>query len=270
MRTEAHRPWKSTALGILVVASLAYGQVHKDAETKPVRHNSAVTPEEAFQCLVEAAAAGDVDAYLALLDEPSRQAMTALVNWYDAIAAYRSALDQKFGKVPNAEAVPSFKDSLKSWKTEIIGEDSRSNDRVVFRIKWASKDAEGQDVETENKLTAVKEGSTWKLRLWNTDWQPSSGSFKAIEMDTEEAKRRKENTAKWTAAILELTKQVKEGKYQGRSEAEKAFANAQRKLVPKTDKSDDGPGWIVRGIGLAGIAAALFAYFKFRRRQLRH
>src|SRR5579885_2060618 len=140
------------------------------------------------------------------LEEPQRQ--------------LNEALDAKFGKDPQAKQRPPFKEQITSLKAAEVKSSAKKGDHlVVLKIKTtAVKD--GKEETKEETMGAVKEGDAWKLLPPGRDGTVDENTLKQVTAQTVQFTAQ---IPKIKEAMEKITKEVKDGKYKSREEAQKAL-----------------------------------------------
>ena len=229
----------SVALGLLLLAvSAAQARGSGDGESN--RAKKAATPDQAVEQLARAAA-GDLDAFMAVLDKPSRDAMKARLASADALLAFLDALDKKFGKDDKPKP-PPFKAILKGLeKIEIIKKDSEADDRMVLTVRMTGRGPDGTPRTGGGKLTALKEGDAWTLRIWDVLPGPGGRRPREVELTAAESRKQQELFAKRVGVITNMTRQLEDGKFKSRQEALEGLRAALRKAFAPPKEGADEP-----------------------------
>ncbi|HEV3257891.1 MAG TPA: hypothetical protein VG013_13480 [Gemmataceae bacterium] len=235
-------PFWSVALGLLMLAvPAAHGRGSADDDTEPKKAKKAATPEQAVKYLTQAAAAGDLDAFMGQLDKRSRDAMKAHLAYADALLKFFDVVDDQLGKDAKMPKPPPFKEILKGFKKiEIIKKDSEEDDRVVLTLKMTARGPDGKPRTGGNKMTAVKEGDNWKLRTWDV-LAALKGRPKEVELTSAESRKQQEYFAKSVVVIKRVTRQVEDGKFKSRKTALEGLRGAMMKAFPPPDEDADEP-----------------------------
>jgi hypothetical protein len=244
--------WTIGALAIFVVA--AAGQVKAPVKAKPVRVAS--TPEEAVRFVAEARKADDMAGVLAQVAEPNRSALEWRERAAQAYDAFQAALTKKFGAPPFGQFDLSKLGSSMTWsRSLVVVKKKAAEDGQVGLTVWeTNKVFKGV---MEMKWTAVKAGKGWKLLL-PVNLRPAGEPVRkkrtdgkeveVIEMVSEDAISPrmpafvKEAMPKYLSLMQQMTKEVEDGKYKTRQEAEQASRKAgdaffKKHPEPETKKS---------------------------------
>jgi hypothetical protein len=171
----------------------------------------AKTPEELMKNLISSAQQGNTETFLASLTTSSRKAVSdsfaRQASVQTAQQAFQQALDEKFGKGGEVLSAPA--DDLKSaisrlTSAELLETKPGSGGTAHLRVKTTVKTANGKTLTKDETLLVKQEGGGWKLVLGFPQRQrPDSRSV-----------------------LEKLTKEVKDGQLQDRTEAMIALSNA--------------------------------------------
>jgi hypothetical protein len=174
------------------------------------------TPQQLVQTLATAAQNGDVERFLqGLSDDSRKRVLETFANqdqFVKALGEFRAALNERFG---NADApIEAPPDDLQKELQHFAGaEVTQSQEQrdgsVRLKVRTNLKQADGKTINVEQSLVARKEGGAWKVVLGIAD----NASV----------------TAQRLAAAETVTKDVRAGKYQDRTAAMTALANAWNK-----------------------------------------
>ena len=132
---------------------------------------------------------------------------------FTAMQATRRAIDERFGKEPGAKPPVDFKQLEKEGaaifgQTGLVGKEVKGDNKVVLKVKGTPWPPDGTD-----EYIAVKEADGWKLK------SPEGIDLKKFEHKKAFFEAQKQ-------VCVWITKEVKEGKYETRREAERAMAEA--------------------------------------------
>lgn len=194
-------------------------------------------PEEALKLLVEAAKAGDSDAFLGQFVTQLRTFMGFQIKEEALEESRDQALDEKFGKA-DGEKKPrrNFKASLAELKgVEIVKTTEVGKDVVVFGTKTTTL-KDGKEEVKESDMHVLKIDGSWKI---GPPADYSKGAAKIFKEMDAFLPRFKEQMAGVLDARQAVIKDVKAGKYKTREEAVKAFRLAGKSEKGTKEKKPD-------------------------------
>jgi hypothetical protein len=244
--------WAWGVLAAFVGAVVA--QVKAPVKAKPVRVAS--TPEEAVRFVAEARKADDLAGVLAQVAEPNRSALEWRERAAQAYDAFQAALTKKFGDPPFGHFDLRKLGSSATWtQSLVVVKKKAAGDGPVELTVWeTNKVFKGV---MEMKWTALKAGKGWKLLL-PVNLRPAGEPVRkkgadgkeveVIETVSEDAISPrmpafvKEAMPRYLALMQQLTKEVEDGKYKTRQDAEQASRKAgdaffKKHPEPETKKS---------------------------------
>lgn len=226
-------PW--TALfTALALAPAAAGQAGKGA----------ATPEEAVAAIAQAFRAGDIEAILGRMAEPYRTFHRAHGEAVMDREALRQALDDRFGKPAGAVKPPSFRDSLRAiQRVEVYARLARADGKVQLTVWLTEERMAGKPHVLEQRWLAAKGGAGWELEV-----PVGGGAAKKVALigpdgkevevyrmppppappDPREVAYARKVMPQYRAALEKATRQVREGAFKARADAERAVGEALR------------------------------------------
>jgi hypothetical protein len=235
--------WMGNGLVILLGALFVPGLRAGD---QPVPPKPAATPEEAVKLLVEAAKTGDVDAFVARLGSYSRTTMEAM----RAHEVYQLALDEKFGKDPDAGDRIAVKEALESFKTGTYQVRARvidDRERVDLTVWIITRSAEGKESIREETWIVLKEPAGWKVVMppkgviSKDVRKDASGREVKVEVlttrqfDAQKLAAEEKLWREFGKVLAKITQDVKAGKYPSRAKAQDALEEALIPLLKETN-----------------------------------
>jgi hypothetical protein len=214
----------------------------------------AASAEEAVALLAEASKAKNADAYIAQLTKPYRDLKQSYDRTRQAEKTLIAALESKHGKNPEfvgrfmmwelSQLVPMY--SIETL--EILARQPQEDGSVLVRVKTTEHEFD-KTIEVEERFNAVLEGAAWKLAPW-ARWRDTKPA--AIDDKTEE-KPKPEPEVKYkympppesnltNMFILEKeqgiyerhAREVEQGKFKNRQEAEDAIYDALDAVMKET------------------------------------
>jgi hypothetical protein len=249
--------WTGAGLAVLLTAGVGLAQADGTKKTR-----AAATPEEAVKNYRAAVKAADVQKVLAVLAEPGRSYFRAYLEGQKTQENLAKAIDDKFGKDKKAPPIPTIQDTMKAVKDiRVVGKKNAGKDKdkvelTVWQI-YQPVASKGKDLIQEQTWFAVKQKDGWKLAL---PMRPGPGKKatrkgpddKEVEVSVlpydasneptaKEIDYFKKTLVKWKQVADKLAKEIKEGKYESRQEALKAWQDVAAKFSkenppPKRDK----------------------------------
>ncbi|HYT90573.1 MAG TPA: hypothetical protein VEL76_17835 [Gemmataceae bacterium] len=223
----------------------------------------ATTPEEAVKFIEQAFKAGDAHAALDQMAEPSRTLHEFELTNLLTDEALRKAFDDKFGKDPKFVAGPSVKELLQALKgLRVHAKQDKGGGKVELKVWVTDEHKPGKTITIEHTWIALKQGDAWKLLV------PVGGPSgkvatrkgpdgKDVEVEIGESGKDpdpkeigyiKNSLPKFKDLMEKLARQIKEGAYKTRPEADQAVraalgafrqANPPPKLDTKEGKSEE-------------------------------
>jgi hypothetical protein len=133
----------------------------------------ASTPQQLIQNIARAAQQGDVAAFVADTSSTSQRALADAVTAEGRLAkawiGFQSALDGRFGRGNQVKPPPPPPDRKAIFSQlvnlELLNVRQKTPDEAQIRVRASTKNLRGGTKTEDNTLTAVREGSQWKLVL---------------------------------------------------------------------------------------------------------
>jgi len=151
-----------------------------------------------------------------------------------------AALEEKFGKDPREIQVRTFEDSLKSTTRVELIEKKEAGRHFLLKLRIGFK-REGKESTQEERMLASKEGEGFKLSFVPPNYKEGDDLAAVLKKEMDREAERHANHKK---AVDMTVKEIKEGKYKSRQEAQQAYFNRRfpsREGPPRTSTAPTKP-----------------------------